>query len=163
MLIVTTNAIPAASDAAAMEGWAEPRVLVVLPASGWTEAELTAIQSRATVIEYLQPRATFAALMGDVQDMMRQTVRPVTGPLLFLDTPPVGDLSIAAQAQAAAGAPYGITADVGGDGRMKRLLLGEMVATSPLLPQLLHHLARREVDDTRFAQALRTPFLQAPA
>mgnify|MGYP002653766044 CR=1 FL=1 len=43
MLIVTTNAIPAASDAAAMEGWAEPRVLVVLPASGWTEAELTAI------------------------------------------------------------------------------------------------------------------------
>ena len=104
MLIVTTNAIPAASDAAAMEGWAEPRVLVVLPASGWTEAELTAIQSRATVIEYLQPRATFSALMGDVQDMMRQTVRPVTGPLLFLDTPPVGDLSIAAQAQAAAGA-----------------------------------------------------------
>ena len=80
-----------------------------------------------------------------------------------LDVTDAMRLSIAAQAQAAAGAPHGITADVGGDGRMKRLLLGEMVATSPLLPQLLDHLARREVDDTRFAQALRTPFLQAPA
>ena len=128
-----------------------------------TRAELRATQASATVIEYLQRPAGTIRVMQDVLDAMRQTVRQPAGPILFLDTAPAGDMSIASQAALAAADAHGIHADLDRDGRLSRLLLGEMVATSPLLPQLVQHLVRRGVDDARLVQALRTPFLQAPA
>lgn len=163
MLIVTSNAVPDPATLGETDGWAEPHVLVALPGSGWTRAELRATQARATVIEYLQRPAGTIRVMQDVLDAMRQTVRQPAGPILFLDTAPAGDMSIASQAALAAADAHGIHADLDRDGRLSRLLLGEMVATSPLLPQLVQHLVRRGVDDARLVQALRTPFLQAPA
>lgn len=54
MLIVTSNAVPDPATLGETDGWAEPHVLVALPGSGWTRAELRATQASATVIEYLQ-------------------------------------------------------------------------------------------------------------
>ena len=81
MLIVTSNAVPDPATLGETDGWAEPHVLVVLPGSGWTRAELRATQASATVIEYLQRPAGTIRVMQDVLDAMRQTVRQPKGSL----------------------------------------------------------------------------------
>ena len=85
------------------------------------------------------------------RDAMRQTVRQPAGPILFLDTAPAGDMSIASQAALAAADAHGIHADLDGDGRLSRLLLGEMVEagstddifTNPADPRTADYVAGR--------------------
>lgn len=163
MLIITSNAITAATDRSGLAAWPQPHVLVIRPGSGWPRAAIRAAEADMTVIEYLQPCTRLVMLLQHVLAALRSTVQPITGPVLYLDEPIGGGLSMQAQADAVAANAHLVQVDPGGDGRVTRLLLGEMVATSPLLPELLAYLDRRRADDMQLAHALETPFLQAPA
>lgn len=162
MLIVTSNAVTPTLDRTPLLVWPGPHVLVIRPGSGWSRSAIAGAQPAMTVIEYLQPQGRTVDLLRDALAAMRRTVQPITGALLYLDAPPVGPLMPQSQMARARRFPHAVEADAAGGG-LTRLLLGEMVATSPLLPRLIDHLAARGVDDDRFADALHTPFLQAPA
>jgi hypothetical protein len=157
MLILTTNACRPDPQAITVPLWSGPLVLVVLPGSGLGKATIEALNERFIILEFLQPPAGAAALFADIAGWLGHLLRRLDGPLLFLDQP-LDTERLAAEAVLGADQPEQIRAELDAQGRLTLLRLGEMVASSPLLPGFFGFLEGRTVDDTLFVDLLTHAF-----
>lgn len=154
MLILTTNAHPAGSQ---VPPWSGPLVLLVLPGSGLDRAAIEALNETFIILEFLQAPAGMAPLLADVAGWLGHLMRRLDGPLLFLDQPPGAGL-LTTHAARGKDRPEEIAAEVGPDGSLCLLRMGEMVASSPLLPGFFRFLDGRAVDDALFVDLLTHAF-----
>lgn len=156
MLILTTNALVPGLEETALPDWPGLRVLVVLPGSGLDRAAINALNDRFILLEWLEDPATVSVVMRDIAGWLGPRLRRDDGPLLYLDRPfdPVAEASDPAQVPL-----HGVQAEHAPDGRLLRLVLGEMVAASPLLPGFFRMLDGRLCDGQAIDDALMVELL----
>ncbi|MBN2631457.1 MAG: hypothetical protein JXR75_13070 [Rhodobacteraceae bacterium] len=153
MLILTNTTLGRAAPDPLLAKWPGLHVLIILPDSGADPFIVQKYQNDFIIIEWLQPPKNSAVLLSDVFGWLKNRLGMDSGPLLFLDQPrmndalPVLDDSLSS---------FAVKADFGPDSRLSRLALGEMIATSPLLPDFLQMLSTRDVDDKTLIDLIAT-------
>ena len=157
MLILTTNACRPGSEAPMVPHWSGPLVLVVLPGSGLDRTAIELLNETFIILELLQLPSATAPLLADVVGWLGHLLRRVDGPVLFLDQP-LDPEALAAEATRGKHQPEAIRAELTPDGRLTLLRLGEMVASSPLLPGFFRFLDGRAIDDARLVDLLTHAF-----
>lgn len=108
--------------------WPGLRVLVVLPNSGFDRAAIDALNASFIVFEWLEEPVGALAVLRDVVGWLGTRLHQDDGPLLYLHRPfdaVVDPAQVPLHAVQAEHAPNGL---------LLQLVLGEMVAASPLLP-----------------------------
>ena len=143
MLILTNTTLQSPVAAPILADWPGLHVLVVLPDS--PRLDIKAHQDRFIIVEWLQPPRTATIILADIFGWLKTRLHLDTGPLLYLDRPLTKkDLRRLNPSPD----PYFVEGDLTAEGQMTQLCLGDMIATSPLLPGLVHMLAARDVDNT---------------
>ena len=157
MLIMTTNVFLSSSQMPLVSNWSGPLVLVVLPGSGIDRTAIEALNQTFVILDFLQPPAGAARLFADVVGWLGHLLRQRVGPVLFLDRPLDAEI-LSTEAARGMEQPERIHAELDQQGRLTLLRLGEMVASSPLLPGLFDFLNRRTVNDALFVDLLTHAF-----
>jgi hypothetical protein len=143
MLILTNTSLQSPVSAPILADWPGLHLLVVLP--GGPRFDIKAYQDRFIIVEWLQPPRTATIVLADIFGWLKTRLPLDTGPLLYLDCPltkkDLRGLNLSPN-------PYCVEGDMTADGQLTQLCLGDMIATSPLLPGLVQILAARDVDDT---------------
>jgi hypothetical protein len=146
MLIFTTDVCLPGHDPA--PDWPGPRVLAVLPGSGLDPA---APPDDAIVLEWLEPVPGLAQVLCEAVHRLGDLLRDGESPLLCLGAAPGPDDPLPDPDRVAL---HAIEARRDAAGRLTRLVLGEMVATSPLLPEALRLIAPHAADEGLFVELL---------
>lgn len=131
-------------------------MLIVLPGSGLSRNALRRLNDDFIIIEHLQPVAGVADLLLDVMRWFPSLLAEAEYPLLYLDRPVDADF-LAEQANLGRRHAHEVLSELTG-GRLTMLRLGEMVATSPLLPEFFAFLQGRSLDDATFVDLLDNAF-----
>lgn len=155
MLILTTNALIPGSGADPLPDWPGLRVLLVLPGSGLNRAAIEALNEAYVIVEWLQSPANMVDLLCDAAGWLENRLIQGEGPLLCLDQP-VDAMSVAIASHEVQS--NAVQADFDTEGRMVQLVLGEMIATSPLLPAFLRMVGKRAIEDVVFIELLNDVF-----
>ncbi|RID90334.1 hypothetical protein D2N39_18385 [Gemmobacter lutimaris] len=156
MLILTSDTIADNSDTLSAS-WPGPRVLILRPDTGLSPADVERLNRDFIIVEHLEPAGGAAALLCDALGWLAPLLREADWPLLYLDHP-AGAAFVAAEAAAGQSHPHDLRADLSPEGRLLSLRLGEMIATSPLMPEFLAVLRGRPVEDATFAALLHDAF-----
>ena len=162
MLIMTTNAFLSSSQTPMVSNWSGPLVLVVLPGSGIDRTAIEALNETFIILDFLQPPAGAAPLLADVVRWLGHLLRLCDGPVLFLDRPLDAEM-LSTEAARGMEQPERIQAELDQQGRLTLLRLGEMVASSPLLPGFFGFLNGRAVNDALFVDLLTHAFSSTAA
>ena len=162
MLIMTTNALLSSSQTPMVSNWSGPLVLVVLPGSGIDRTAIEALNETFIILDFLQPSAGAAPLLADVVRWLGHLLRLCDGPVLFLDRPLDAEM-LSTEAARGMEQPERIHAELDQQGRLTLLRLGEMVASSPLLPGFFGFLNGRAVNDALFVDLLTHAFSSTAA
>lgn len=157
MLIINANALAGAQDILAHLSWQGPRVLISTPESGFTPSALRRLSDDIVVIEYLEPVSSAATLLAEVFRLLPWLLAEAEHPLLYIDRQVDADF-LAKEAQLGQSLAHEVASDLTDEGRLTMLRLGEMIATSPLLPEFFAFLKDRSVDDTALVSLLDTAF-----
>jgi len=155
MLVVTTNALEA-GRAMPFPSWPGPHVLVILPGSDCDRRIFEKLGDRAVVVEWLQEPANATVLICDVISWLERRLDEDEGPLLYIDEP-LGKTVEPDDPDRIS--PLAVDATFDPDGTINRLVLGEAIATSPLLPDLFRKLNGRVANDTQFTEILTDLFV----
>ena len=150
MLILTTNALNTGENVPHWPAWPGLRVLVVLPGSGH-DRRAPAVTDDHIVVEWLRTPESTTLLLNDVFSWLQNRLFEDEGPLLYLDTP-IMDSDRRRDPDAISS--DAVQANFDSANHLIQLVLGEMVATSPLLPETLRILAARNVDDVTMIDLL---------
>jgi hypothetical protein len=156
MLVMTTNALEAGTIAPPFPSWPGLHVLIVLPGSECDRQALERLNDRFIVIEWLQEPDDATVLLCDVIGWMERQLDEDEGPLLYVDQPLGKTVEPDDPEQIP---PLAVDATFDPDGKINRLILGEMIATSPLLPDLFRKLDGRAANDTQFTKILTDLFV----
>lgn len=157
MLILTTNALMPGVGSYVLTDWPGQRVLVVLPGSGFGRAAIEALNASFIVLEWLEEPMGVSVVLRDVVGWLGTRLLQDDGPLLYLDQP------YDAVVDPAQVPPHAVQAEHAADGQLVRLVLGEMVAASPLLPGFFrmldgHYCQGHAIDDTLMVELLTDTF-----
>lgn len=155
MLILSTEVLANAKTSVDewVDFWDGPRVLVSVPDSPLDSGDLTSMEDRFYVLEYLQPPASASVVLCDVVRWLDHLLAESTWPLLYL----AGNNPTEYPAQAVKTdelSPWEIQAKKT-DGRLDSLLLGPTIVANPLLSEFFHFLHGREVNDRKLVDLLR--------
>lgn len=153
MLVMTTNALEAGTAAPPLPSWPGLHVLIVLPRSECDRQALEWLNDRLVVVEWLQEPANAAGLLCDAIGWVERHLDEDEGPLLYIDQP-LGETVEPDQIP-----PLAVDATFDPEGTINRLVLGEAIATSPLLPDLFRKLNGRVANDTQFTEILSDLFV----
>lgn len=153
MLILTTNALMSGVRDNVLPDWPGQRVLVVLPGSGFDRGAIEALNARFIVLEWLEEPVGASVVLRDVVGWLGARLRQDDGPLLYLDRP------FDAVANPAQLHLHAVQAEYAPDGQLLQLVLGEMVAGSPLLPEFFRMLDRRLYEGQAIDDALTVELL----
>ncbi|GAW37228.1 hypothetical protein RA2_04304 [Roseovarius sp. A-2] len=156
MLVMTTNALEAGTIAPPFPSWPGLHVLIVLPGSECDRQALEALNDRFIIIEWLQEPADATVLLCDVIGWLERRLDEDEGPLLYIDHPLGKAVEPDDPDQIP---PLAVDATFDPDANINRLVLGEMIATSPLLPDLFRKLDGRPANDTQFTEILTDLFV----
>lgn len=144
MLVLTNTCLETPDLPTLLEQWPGLHVLISLPQGSTARKSAKVFLDRFIVVEWLQPPNNSAIMLADLFQWINTRRDLDSGPLLYLNQPLNKKLLRAVDENPP---PYTVEADFGPDGGMTRLSLGEMIATSPLLPGMLDLLAARDVAD----------------
>lgn len=156
MLVMTTNALEAGTIAPPFPSWPGLHILIVLPGSGCDHQALETLNNRFVVVEWLQEPANATALLCDVIGWQERRLDEDEGPLFYIDQSLDKMIEPDEPNQIP---PLAVDATFDPDGNINRLVLGEMIATSPLLPDLFRKLNGRTANDTQFTKILTDLFV----
>lgn len=156
MLILTTNALAPGVGDILLPEWPGLQVLVVLPGAGLDRRAMDGLNDRFILLEWLEEPTSAALVLRDVVGWLGPRLRQEDGPLLYLDRP----FDVAAEAFDPAQVPlHAVDAEHAADGRLLRLVLGEMVAASPLLAGFFRMLEGRLCEGQAIDDALMVDLL----
>lgn len=158
MLVMTSNSLPSVRDISPPMDWHGARVLALHPPSGLDQAQIHALEQDYFVIEFLDQTPGAAAVLGDVARWLGHLLQGLEGPLLYINAP-MDAFDLELQVAEAKASPDRIRADLSDDGQLKLLRLGEIVATSPLLPEFFRMIAGRAMTDGLFVDLLTEAFV----
>lgn len=156
MLVVTTNALKVGAKALPFPSWPGDHVLVALPGSKCDYRALEDFDNKVVVIEWLQEPANGTVLLCDVIGWLDRRLNENEGPLLYIDQPFDKGIEPDDPDQIP---PLAVEATFRSDGQINRLALGDMIATSPLLPDILRKLNKHTVNDAQFTEILTELFV----
>ncbi len=157
MLIITTNAFASGLDVGTVLPWAGPKILVILPGSGLAQQQIRCLEEEFITLEFLRPPEGIVDIMATLARCLLSRMREADWPLLYLDRP-FAPPEIEAHLEVVREELHDIAWEVMNDGQLAMLRAGEMVATSPLFPELLRLAGERAVGDVLFAELLRDTF-----
>lgn len=160
MLVMTTNALKAGTIASPFSSWPGLHVLIVLPGSECDRQALETLNDTFIVIEWLQEPADATVLLCDVMGWLERRLDEDEGPLLYIDHP-LGKTAEPDDPDQIP--PLAVDATFDSDANINQVVLGEMIATSPLLPDLFRKLNDRAVNDTQFTEILKELFVWTDA
>ncbi|MFV0514700.1 MAG: hypothetical protein ACK5MY_13900 [Jhaorihella sp.] len=144
MFIFTTTALKTMEKTDSLPEWPGRQVLVVLPGGGVTAQQIEAAPDRL-VVEWLEPPKDTVALLSDVLNWLRHSrLEHGEGPLLYLDAPLAQENTPLPHEDIA---HYDVRSKLDPAGHLSWLILGEMIATSPLLPEFLRNIEGRNLDN----------------
>ncbi|MDE4099385.1 hypothetical protein [Phaeobacter gallaeciensis] len=152
MLILTTNAFETGSTLSPLPSWPGLHVLIVLPGAGRGLQNLDTLSEEFVIVEWLQSPENAADLLCDVFGWLRGRLDEDEGPLLYVNRP-LGKTGDPDQVSSVA-----VEAKFGPDGSFTQLALGELIAASPLLPDVFRKANGRAVSDTKFIKILKDIF-----
>lgn len=155
MLIINANAFADAHQLLMHMPWQGPRVLISTPESGFSPGALERLSDDFFVIEHLEPVSSVATLLAETFRLLPWLL--AEHPLLYIDRQ-VDTSFLAKESQLGQSLAHEVAADLTDEGRLTMLRLGEMIATSPLLPEFFAFLKDRSVNDTALVSLLDTAF-----
>lgn len=157
MLIINQRFLPCWEESNALRNWPGPHVLIIYPDSGLSRAQVVELNRCFIIIEYLQSPINAAGLFGDVLGWLDVLQREDGASILFIDGPFDAGL-LAEQSERSAKAPNAVEAEMAKDGRVAMLRFGQMVATSPLLPEFFKCLPDPTISDAILVELLQDIF-----
>lgn len=157
MLVVTSESLPQDPEGLLACPWHGPRVLVLLPGNELSRVEVRDFATTHYVVDFLQRPASTGALLNDVLSFLRHEVERAEWPLVYF-AQPLESGTIDAVARLVVDRPHEVSVAFDANDRLVRLSLGEMVASSPLLPEFFAMMSERNVDDRFGADLLRATF-----
>lgn len=160
MLVVTTNALKVGAKALPFPSWPGDHVLVALPGSKCDYRALEDFDNKFTVVEWLQEPANAMVVLCDVIGWLERRLNESEGPLLYINQPLDTGIETDDPSQIP---PLAVEATFRSDGQINRLALGDMIATSPLLPDLFRKLNEHAVNDAQFTEILTDLFVEKNA
>lgn len=154
MLVITCEVKSGVAASGWADRWSGPRVLVALPGSTRTPAELQALEGRFIVVECLQHPVSAAWLLCEIMARLRHVLVQPDWPLLFT-TDAIDPDELAGLARNGVQDPWCIRhrLDAGGT-ELKLLLLGRNIASNPLAPAFFDFLRGKNITDTDFVALL---------
>lgn len=138
-----------------LPSWPGLHVLIVLPGSDCGRHDFDSLGGDLVIVEWLQEPENATALLCDVVGWLKGRLDEDEGPLLYVDRPlgKTGDPNDPVQVPSGA-----VDAKFGPDGSLTQLALGELIAASPLLPDVFQKLNGRAVSDTQLTKVLKEIF-----
>lgn len=161
MLIITTNILASGLDTGTALSWAGPKILAVLPGSGLTQTRIRRLEDDFIIVEFLHPPRGAPEILAVLARRLGGRFRDADGPLLYLDRP-FAAAEVKKHLEAMGADPHDLAWEIADGGRLAMLRAGEMIATSPLLPEALRMLGERAIDDALFVELLRDTFAWSP-
>lgn len=156
MLVLTTNAIASWLKEPRISAWPGLHILVVLPDSGYDRHAVRSLNDTYIIIEWLQRPETTAVLLCDLIGLLERRLHEDEGPLLYLDQQTEKEAEPDEPSQIS---PHAAQAQYDPAGRITSLILGDMIATSPLLPGLLKVLTSHKVGDALLIETVKDSFV----
>lgn len=150
MRIFTTNALKSDTKTESLTDWPGLQALVVLPGSELAERDSPALCD-TMIVEWLEPPENTAVLLRDVLNWLRYRLQDDEGPFLYINAP-IWEEDSALVPNAVS--PYEVHSELDSEGHVTRLVLGEMIATSPLLLEFLQTVEGRNLNDAAMVELL---------
>lgn len=128
-----------------------------MPGNGLSRRTVRALAERHYVIDFLERPKSTASILCDVCGFLGHEFANPGWPLVYsAATLPAGDLERVGRYLDSH--PHAVDCQMGPEHQLKSIELGEMVASSPLLPSFLELMAERDVDDVLFAELIAETF-----
>lgn len=159
MLILTAEALPSLPNFRIAD-WPGPSVLILTPTAEGSRLPPDKVQTLIRdfiVLELAQAADRASALLAPLFALPRDWSGDAEWPLLFVAGAPTADDLAAAQLIE----PFGLRGDLDSHGRLSRLILGDMVLSSPLLSRALAQAQARAADDSTLLSTLTTLFARS--
>jgi hypothetical protein len=154
MLVATSEVKNGVATSDWADRWRGPRVLVALPGSTRTPAQLQALEDRFIVVECLQQPVSAAWLLCEIMTRLRHLLDQPDWPLVFT-ADAIDPDHLAGLARSGAEDPWCIRHrfDAGGT-KLEFLLLGKNIASNPLAPAFFDFLRGKDITDADFVALL---------
>jgi hypothetical protein len=153
MLIATSNCFDPGGDLGHLLAWDGPSLLVFLPGSSPGRTKLMQIERDFLVLECLEQPAGVRCLMLDILSLLKVRFENESWPLLYMDRPADADF-VKTQYELGRRHPGNLEASFSDGGELATLRLGEMIATSPVLRDVVSFMCENRIDDRRMVGML---------
>ncbi len=150
MLIFTTNSLEDDVKTMPWPDWLGLHILVVLPGASPNYRELKT-DKNLVIVEWLKQPESTTDLFFDILNWVRPLQDENEGPLLYIDTPITEDKQFFIPDTIS---KYTVQANFNSDNRISQAVLGEMIATSPLLLEFFKTAKRCELGDKAMLELL---------
>lgn len=159
MLILTTRALGEEGELARFDAWPGPKILLVDPEHRMPWRKTQELCETFVVLEYLDVFPGALAALREIASLPGVQAQEGWGPMLYLDRPTCG-MSLGEVLQELGQSPYAMRSEISDSGSLEMLLLGEMIAGSPLLNEVYDFLYERSINDETFVEMLDQTFAQ---
>lgn len=159
MLILTAEALPLLSNLRIAD-WPGPRALILAPTAEGARlppGKVQALTRDFIVLELAQAADRTGALLAPLFALPREWSGDAEWPLLFLARAPTAEDLVTARLIE----PFGLHGDLDRHGRLSRLIMGDMVLSSPLLSPAIAQAQARASDDATLLSTLTTLFARS--
>ncbi len=153
MLIATSNCFDVSESVEGLLAWDGPALLVFLPGSSPGRKRLRELEEDFLVLDCLERPAAASCLLLDILSLLKVRFDNESWPLLYMDRPGGADF-VKAQCDLGRRRPGSLEASFSGEGELATLRLGEMIATSPVLRDVVSFMCENRVDDRRMVGLL---------
>ncbi|MCO5161909.1 MAG: hypothetical protein M9939_12275 [Mesorhizobium sp.] len=157
MLIATSNCFDPAGDLGHLLAWDGPSLLVFLPGSNPGRSTLLQLEKDFLVLDCLEKPLGGSYLLMDVLSFLKVRFETEDWPLLYLDRP-CDENFITEQGKLGRFRPGDLEASFSDAGDLATLRLGEMIATSPILRDVVSYMCQNRIDDRRMVDLFRLSF-----
>lgn len=157
MLIATSNCFDLGGDLSHLLAWEGPSLLVFLPGSNPGRSKLRQLEEDFLVLDCLERPAATSCLLLDILSLLKVRFEMESWPLLYVDR--LGDAGfVKAQCELGRRHPGNLEASFSNDGVLATLRLGAMIATSPVLRDVVSFMCENGIDDRRMVGLLNLCF-----
>jgi len=162
MLIATSNCFETGGDMSHLLGWDGPSLLVFLPGQHPSRSLFRQLEKDFLVLDCLETPSSTCALLMDILSFLKVHFENESWPLLYMDRP-CEPAFVKAEGELGRRRPGDLEAAFSSQGALATLRLGEMIATSPVLRDVLSFMCDNRIEDRQMVDLLNLSFSGARA
>lgn len=162
MLIATSNCFEPGGDMSHLLDWDGPSLLVFLPGPRPGRSLFRQLEKDFLVLDCLETPSSTSALLMDILSFLKVHFENESWPLLYLDRP-CEPAFVKAQGELGHRHPGDLEATFSSRDSVATLRMGEMIATSPVLRDVLSFMCENRIEDRKMVDLLNLSFSGARA